>query len=91
METEVVVTFSFICPNILKTLIKLKRHSVCQVRGVVLRLSDLHRAGPSAQPGVHQPEPITDHQTPERHHLQVGRAPPPVEVPIISDKYLQLR
>lgn len=47
--------------------------SVCQVRGVVLRRSDLHRAGPPVQPGVPEPQPITDHQAPERHQLQVGR------------------
>lgn len=45
---------------------------MCQVRGVVLRRSDLHRAGPPVQPGVPEPQPITDHQAPERHQLQVG-------------------
>lgn len=47
--------------------------SVCQVRGVVLRRSHLHRAGPPVQPGVPEPQPITDHQAPERHQLQVGK------------------
>ena len=50
-----------------------------QLCGVLLRASDLHRGKASQQPDLCSFQPVADHQTAERHRLQVGTAGPKIK------------